>query len=257
MRLNLIIAVVLFIIAGVLFALPGDYLRRWRLELYGLYSGSKIIVDEFSNPIVLTSEVSSQRKIKELQVSLARKDGEIAFLKKELRQIREVKDIFPLLSLTSAGVINGMADLSSPEVVLDKGLEDGVVKGEAVAQGQMLAGVIASLTKKAALALLVDNPGCLIPGRSAKSRDMCSVIGKGYGKARAIFYTGHTVSMPGEKIFTSGLLGHIPEGLLIGTLEDYPIKGVEPGTLEAPVKLSADLASLERVLIIKTPEKEE
>ncbi len=255
MRMNFILTLLLLLIAVTLYLLPQSLLQDFRLLIFNQYSKiigkTKELSPEFTAAQPeYTSSVPIATQFRELRQTLDKKDSEIAFLKKQLRELTEFKELFPGIRLTTASIINESTNNSSPELIINCGKQAGVIAGAAIAQGQTIAGVVARVEQNTSIVLRSDNPGVLIPARTGKSRDRCSVRGLGYESAIAIFYTGQTASMVGEKLYTSSALGKIPEGLLIGVLEDYPQKGSEPGTLEAPVKLSADFPSLERVVVI-------
>ena len=252
MRVNFILALLLLIIAGIMYILPQSVLQDFRLLIFNEYSNLSDKARTLT-PIQepeLTSSIPVEVQLKELLTTLEKKDSEIAFLKKQLREFTEFKEIYPNIKITSARIISESANTTSPELIINKGYLDGVVEGAAVAQGETIAGVVVRVERNTSIVLRADNPGVLIPARAGKSRDRCSIKGNEYELATAIFYTGQTVSMVGERVYTSSALGKIPEGLLIGILEDYPQKGTEPGTLEAPVKLAADFTSLEYVIVI-------
>ena len=253
MRVNLFVAIVCLIIAIIMYILPDTVLQQFKLTVFDLYlSINGEVESRFNFPSDESSGliISDEEEVQELNRILMSKDAEIAFLKKELRQLADFHELFPHIKIVTANIIGESASEVSPELIIDRGEADGVKNGAGIAQGSVIAGVVVNAEEKASLVLRADNPGVLIPARAAKSRDRCSVKGDGNERALAIFYTGQTSAMIGEKIFTSSALGKIPEGLLVGVLEDYPHKGKEPGTLEAPVKLDADFASLERVIVI-------
>ena len=255
MRVNILLTLLLLLIAVVMYILPAAILQDFRLIVFNYYSKILDETEEIIPSITkeeprLSSSVSPDVQLKELRVVLDKKDSEIAFLKKQLRELTDFKTSFPAIKITSAKVITESSIGASSELIIDKGYIDGVVEGAAVVQGSIIAGIVVRVERDTSIVLRADNQGILIPARAGKSRDRCSIKGDGYEHATAVFYAGQTSSMVGEKIYTSSALGKIPEGLLIGVLEDYPQKGNEPGTLEAPVKLDADFSSLEYVIVI-------
>ncbi len=255
MRINFILAILLLLIAIVFYILPQSILQDFRLLIFNEYSRlldktADLAPENTEAKTVIPESIPLEIQQRELLKTLDKRDSEIAFLKKQLREFTEFKELYPQLKITAARIIGESTDTVSPELIINKGYLDGIKEGAAIAQGETIAGVVVRVERDSAIVLRTDSPGVLIPARAGKSRDRCSIKGAGYESATAVFYTGQTVSMTGEKIYTSSALGKIPEGLLIGTLEDYPQKGDEPGTLEAPVKLAADFPSLEYVIVI-------
>lgn len=233
------------LIAAIFFVAQRDEVALAQLNVYEWWA--KITPPPPASSTELIAE--PEKKIRELMHQLAQKDAEIYGLERALKEFENFRNYFPQIKVIVARVIG--SSLTQAEVVIDVGEDDGVNNGWAAAQGQVLAGVVGLAGKNSSYVLLAENTGCLLPARAEKSRDICSVRGLGNGRALAVFYANQTETSPGEKLLTSGLIGKIPDGLLIGTIDDYPLRGAQAGTLEAPVKLEADFAALEYLLLLK------
>lgn len=245
------IGILLFTLAGLLFLLPSNLLRDCRLQIYSLWSESEKETDKLSRtPAQLTPVVAPEVRLHEITLQLIQKDNEIAGLRRELHNLGALRTLLPLTQIIPARILGFGGNHETPEVYLSAGTAEGVGEDYLLAQGTAFAGLIVNTGEHSSLALLPTHPGCVVGGRTAQTRDICSVRGTNAGKTLAVFYTGQTAAAPGEKILTSGLTGKAPEGLIIGTLLDYPHRGSEPGTLEAPIRLEVNLNQLENVLIL-------
>ncbi len=251
MKSDLLRAIIFLVLAAALFMLPQGYTDRLRLKVYGLFASTDRAVSGLDQPeAVYDSSVDPRLRLQEMTNELFQKDAEISELKRELRNFIDFKNILPTTKIIPASVIGYKPGESAPEVYLSAGVKDGVKKGDCLVQGGAYVGRVFLAGESASMAMLLDNPGCVVAGRAIKSGDTCIVRGEGYDKAQAVFYTSLSAVVPGEKIITSGLLGDTPAGLVIATVSDYPHLGREPGTLEAPVRIQAHLSSLSDVIII-------
>lgn len=264
MRRDMGVTLGLLAVAGLLFLLPAGLLRDCRLKLYSLFRGSQKAVEQMQEErntraiedgktapdTVYDPSVPPEQRLRELTRQLIGKDSEIAALRQELRNLGDFRTAFPTVKIIPVRVIGFSGSREEPAVFLSAGTNERVAVDNTLAQGTAYAGTVVRVDHDAAFALLPSHPGCLVDGRAVKSRDICSVRGLGAGRAQAVFYVGQTATAPGERIITSGMLGKAPEGLIIGSIEEYPRRGREPGTLEAPVKLEANLSTLEDLVIV-------
>lgn len=252
------VAVCLLLLAAGLFMLPGDYLRAARLHLYGLYariSGAAGQLEPQSEPVI-SAEVGLPARVAELNNLLELKDAEISRLRRDLRQLADFRTAFPLVAIVPVRVMGFSGGSEGAELILDAGAEQGLTRGDALAQGAAYAGSVALVGQHTSLALPLTHPGSVVAARTAISRDICAVRGRGGQRVQVVIYASQSAVTPGEKVITSGLSGTAPEGLVIGTLIDYPRRGSEPGTLEADLRLEAELSSLEDLVVISAAKPE-
>jgi cell shape-determining protein MreC len=187
-------------------------------------------------------------RLRQLQTRMAQKDAEIFELEQALGEFEGFRRALPTFQIIAAQVVK-YSDFGN-EAALNAGAADGVQAGWGAAQGEVLAGIIGAVGKRASCLLLAANPACVVPARTGASREICLTRGAGGEHATVVFYSDQTAVAPGEKIFTPGLLGKLPPGLLIGTVETFPLRGKYSGTMEARVKLAANFAALEHLIIV-------
>ena len=250
---DFVVAVCLLLLAAGLFMLPGDYLRAARLHLYGLYariSGAAGQIEAQAEPVV-TAEVGLPARVAELNNLLVLKDAEISRLRRDLRQLADFRTAFPLVAIVPVRVLGFSGGSEGAELILNAGTEQGLARGDALAQGAAYVGSVALVGPQTSLALPLTHPGSVVAARTAISRDICAVRGRGGQRVLVVIYASQSAITPGEKVITSGLSGTAPEGLVIGTITDYPRRGSEPGTLEADLRLEAEMSSLEDIIVIR------
>ncbi len=240
----------LLLLAVILYLLPGHILARWRLGLYSLYvQAAESLHPEPEAPSLLPS--GTDTAIQDLLDNLQQKDAEIARLRRQLRELKLTQKHLPTLRLQTASVLELGSQTHSDTVTIDQGWRDKVRDLDAVVKGQALVGTVARTGAKAAIVTLVSSPASLVSARIGTTREQCSVIGNGHGRARAVFYHISVKARKGDTVLTSGLLGSTPAGLLVGRLLEDPREGTEPNTTEAQIQLHADLTVLEDLLLVR------
>jgi cell shape-determining protein MreC len=244
-----LIPAILIALALALYVLPSSVLEHWRLFLYSNLTRLKSLTEETeTGGAIPAAPVNHAEELRDL---LLQKDAEISSLRLRLQRVAEVREYLPKLQFVTAEIIHADRNFKADYVIIDCGDSDGVAPGDAVLQGQALVGEVARTGARASTVLLLTSPGSLVAARVGKSRVLCSVIGVGNGKAKAVFYGGEKSAVKGQEVMSSGLLEKIPADLLIGALAEDPREGSEPNTLEAEVTLRAAMDSLEDVLVVK------
>jgi rod shape-determining protein MreC len=134
-------------------------------------------------------------------------------------------------------------------VVLDKGAGDGITKGTAVLTPEGVVGQVVAASASAARVLLVSdlNSGVDILVQRTRVRGIASGAIDG-GCVLKYIQRGDDVQV-GDAVITSGLDGIFPKGQLVGTVARV---GTQDGRMfqDVEVKLSAELATVEEVLVV-------
>lgn len=251
MKNDIIRAVIFTVLAVMLFMLPQNTMSRIRLKVYNIFGDVKEVAGSIEGQEgVYDSSVSPRRRVAELTNELVAKDAQILSLKREMRNLINFRNQFPTLEIIPAKVITYRFSDAATEVYISAGKEQGVSRDNILVQAGAYVGGVVMVDEQTSLAVLADSPKSVVAARALRSGDSCIVRGEGFNKAKAIFYVSKTEVVPGEKVITSGFLGKAPEGLVVGVVEDYPVRGSEPGTMEAPVRLEAALSKLEDVLVV-------
>ena len=194
-------------------------------------------------------------------VEFDRLSNEIGILRAKLFDLREIeqenarlksligfKQKSPL-RLVPARVIARSPDSWSSSVIIDKGKYNGIKRGMAVINTQGLVGRVVESAENISKVLLVNDPGQGISSIVQRSRQEGLVNGS-LGSNLIMRYLPEDAQITvGDIIITSELSQVYPKGLLVGRVVNI---GKEFSGLSryAVVKPSADLSSIEEVLVI-------
>ncbi len=235
-----------------LYLLPGHYLTAWRLGIYSFYLQAAESRQYGNHP------KPDPDTIRELRERLLQKDAEIARLRLALRNVNAAKQYYPRLHFQFASVIARTPDSRADTFTIDRGRLHNLHRGEGLLMGQVLIGVVGQVGVRASQAFLLSSPNCLVAAICSRNprakypvREHCSVQGLGWGETRAVFYGSNIKAGPGDVVLTSGLMGQIPPGLIIGRLANTPREGAQPGTMEARVVLQVNTTDIEDLLVVR------
>ena len=165
-------------------------------------------------------------------------------LRKEIGFVQERKD----LTLIPAQVIARSPVSFMQYLTIDKGSRDGLEDGlAAVAQGVFI-GKIINVKAESSEVMLTTNTGSLVPVLLQESRG----TGILHGSLKGLEIQDIPLDVPikiGENVITSGLGDDLPQGLLIGKVEEITSKESEIFQ-KATVKPLVEFSSLEIVFVV-------
>jgi rod shape-determining protein MreC len=130
------------------------------------------------------------------------------------------------VSYTAAKVVQMTTDQFHNYLTIDKGAEDGVVRGQGVRNGDGVVGIIRTVGRKYSVVLPVINTHTNLSCRFAKN-DYIGTLqwdGKDSRFAQLADVAAHMVVNPGDTIITSGLSPVFPEGIPVGIVENSMLK---------------------------------
>jgi rod shape-determining protein MreC len=159
--------------------------------------------------------------------------------------------------LTSAKVINNSVNKKHNFITLNKGSEQGLTQDMAVISSDGVVGVIFDVSRYYATVISLLNTNLKISAKLKKNDYFGSLVweGKDYRHAILNEIPYHVVIERGDTIVTSSYSAIFPEGILIGTIEDFKIKG--GNFYEIIVALSTDFKHLTYVSAVSNLKKEE
>jgi rod shape-determining protein MreC len=172
---------------------------------------------------------------------------------------RERQDLLDLLKLDFVGDIPTVAArvVSGPEsnfqasVVIDRGSDDGLVKGMPVVGGSGLVGRIEDVSRHQATVLLLTDPSFNIGVRLSPSGDVAVASGQGPGKLLTVDLVDPALKLdPNAAVVTSGLQqSPYPPGIPVGRVHTATSK---PGALRQDVSVepSVDIGRLTFVKVL-------
>lgn len=143
-------------------------------------------------------------------------------------------------------------------VQIDLGSADGLKVNLPVMTSQGLVGRIYAVGQHRALVVLIGSPECRVAAVVEKSREN-GVVGPSASAAildpnlvELSYLTRNSKLEPGQLVYTSGLGGIFPQGILVGSIVDT--QTVEHGLyVEARLKLAVNVNQLEEVWVLLPP----
>lgn len=137
-------------------------------------------------------------------------------------------------------------------VVLDKGERHGVGKGMAVLAPEGVVGQVVSVSAHAARVLLISDPNSGVDALVQRTRVRGIVTGTVAGGCILKYVQRGDDVRVGDHVITSGLDGIFPKGQPIGVVTRVETKDSRMFQ-DVEVKLSAELAKVEEVLVVAPP----
>ncbi len=190
---------------------------------------------------------------------------EVAQLREQLNGYNELKlldgRMRDLLSFKEAKARNMVAAEvtgkdASPwyrTLIIDKGTEDGVVKGQPVVVPDGIVGQVIEASHRYAKVLLVTDRNSSVDALVQDTRSRGVLKGGGSGECHFAYANRNDTITAGQRIVSSGLDGVFPKGFFIGTVSKVN-KGVAGIFQEVVVTPSVTFEKLEEVLVVMSPE---
>lgn len=246
-----------------LLLVPERLISRWRLAFF---SEIQTLTSFFRNQIPILPPTiertraskdlelqleDARRRARELEIKNIQLQSEVFQLRKSRADIAELREFFPHLQFFPAQII-GRASLDiGSDIILACGSNHGVRQGDAVLQGQNVAGQVVEVMPEVSRAHLVTSPRIVVPARLSQSRAECYVRGTEDGACEVVFLGQRPSTVDGEIIFTSGLNAFFPPDIIIGELAGPPVASRDQRTYVAPCTPRANLHELEEILVVR------
>ena len=205
-----------------------------------------------------SSLLRQRDQLKSQLLLLQQQQQRFTYLQQEntrLRQLLSSKAQLPS-EVTIAEIIGVSPNPQRAELLLDKGQQDGVIRGQAVVDAQGVFGQVIEVSTDSSWVLLITDRDHAIPVRNSRTgvRMILGGIGGigGIGGAEALVLEDLPAStdvLSGDVIETSGLGGRFPVGYPVGVVTSLGSVQGSP-YLSASVKPSAALSKVGHVLII-------
>ncbi|MBX9666285.1 MAG: rod shape-determining protein MreC [Candidatus Obscuribacterales bacterium] len=197
--------------------------------------------------------VSSQR-IRELERKLAASELELTTLRRQARDTNNLRGLLGLKQkLTrktiAAEVIARNPDNWFEQVVLDKGMVDGITKGSAVITRDGIVGQVVSVSQNASVVRLITDPEQKL-GVLIKRIGLPGIIsGNGQNLALMEYIPVGTNVDIGDKIVCFGKGGVFPENHPVGTVAAIK-RDTDGASMQIDVKLAENCYDLNQVLVL-------
>lgn len=159
--------------------------------------------------------------------------------------------------MTGAKVLNNKINTQHNFLTLNKGSEQGIKPGMAVISSDGVVGVIFDVSKQYATVISLLNTRLNISAKLKKNNYFGALQwdGKSYQKAILNEIPHHVEINIGDSIITSGYSTIFPEGIQIGTVKDFHVKG--GNFYEIKVDLSTNFKKLRFVNVISNLKKKD
>jgi len=137
-------------------------------------------------------------------------------------------------------------------VTINRGKRDGIEGDMSVVTEQGLVGKTTTVSASVSIVLLVSDENCRVAANVEGTREQGIVAGERVVGALAPmldlnFLSKQANLQPGAKVYTSGVGGVFPSGLLIGTVKEYKVRELDG---QARLNAAVDLAKLEDVFVV-------
>src|SRR2546423_6685979 len=157
-----------------------------------------------------------------------------------------------LFRLVPAEVITRDASTWWRTISINRGRNDGIEQDQAVVTDEGVVGKTATVGDNITIVLLVSDENCKVACSIEGSREQGIVSGERVtGSITPMldlnFLSKQANLNPGAKVYTSGVGGVFPSGLLVGTIQSFRIRELDS---QARVTPAVDLAHLEDVFVV-------
>lgn len=243
--------------------LPGDATTRLKLALgsiflplFGAAGGIQQVAARTGDSLLPKGELIRANEVLRRQNdelrALAVQTAEIARENDRLRQLVGWQKQTPW-KLKLARVLSHDPANWWRAIQIDLGSRDGLRENLPVLTPDGLVGRVTEVSLMRAKIVLIGDPNCKVPAvveNDTRDKGMIVSGGPFDGSFVRLTYLVNNASLkPGLKVVTSDLSAIYPKGIPIGIIAD--VRPVESGLyLEAEVKLSAKLSSLEEVWVL-------
>jgi rod shape-determining protein MreC len=250
----------ILVVAGVLFLALGGYLNP--------------LVRFFTSPIVgaqgwlftrfqaVYEAVRSPQDMANLRQQNALLESENARLQSQIIQLQQqLKDTDVLYALLkyarsrpndayiAAAVVGRDPSPFLRYVIIDKGSDDGILKGMPVVTAQGLAGRVDAVISNAARVQLINDPGSAINVKMSATGTEGILTGSITGEIQLEMIPLDITLQSGDVVLTSSLGGAYPSGVLVGQVSS--VRRIETELFQtALVQPAVDFDSLSAVLVV-------
>lgn len=155
------------------------------------------------------------------------------------------------ISYIYARVIHNSTNKMQNFITLNKGSRDGIRVDMGVVNEEGVVGIVSKVTEKFSVVIPVLNPKLQINSKFIKNNYSGPVVweGKDYRYARLNDIARHVKFSLGDSLITSGYTYSFPEGILVGTIDDFTIQESD-AYYNIKVKLAVNFRTLSHVKVI-------
>ncbi|MDO9634079.1 MAG: rod shape-determining protein MreC [Paludibacter sp.] len=217
--------------------------------LASMYAVSNSVVEFFylrtTNDGLITENTSLKNKVVELENQLyAIQPQSVNIHTNTISPDKEIKYI-------DAKVINNSTNKVLNYITLNKGLRDGIQLDMGVINEDGVVGLVSNVSEKFSVVIPILNPKIQINSKFKRNNYSGPLHWKGidYRYANLNDIARHVEFSTGDTIVTSGYTYSFPEGIFVGTVDDFKIKESD-AYYHIKVKLGVNFKTLTHVKVI-------
>jgi rod shape-determining protein MreC len=204
---------------------------------------------------LFVSNQELRQEIAATRLALARTDE----MRRENERLRAMLGFEARETLELIGceiMAEGAGHLGRASVVLNRGYNDGIRQGQALAGREGLAGKVIEVRPRRSQALLLTHPDCAVAVRVERSR-IAGIVEWSPGsfsmlKLRNLSYLADV--KVGDRLISSGLGGVFPEGVTVGEVTEIE-KGESGLLLDVDVRPVVDFQTLEELFALRSADR--
>ncbi|MFN2508020.1 MAG: rod shape-determining protein MreC [Chthoniobacterales bacterium] len=157
-----------------------------------------------------------------------------------------------IFKLVPAEIVTRDASTWWRTVTINRGKRDGIEGDMPVVTEAGLVGKTTTVSDSVSVALLVSDENCRVAATVEGTREQGIVSGERVAGALTPlldlnFLSKQANLQPGQKVYTSGMGGVFPSGLLVGTVKEFKMRELDS---QARLTVAVDLAKLEDVFVV-------
>ncbi len=223
-------------------------------QTYFLHSGNAISgfflnkAENITSYLALkqTNEILAKENARMLHMvnsSFEKKDT-MVFYQKDTMLIRR-------FTFLNAKVINNSVTRRNNFITLNKGYHDGIENDMGVITLNGVVGIVKNVSRNYSSVISFLHQDMQISVRIKKNDHIGTLTWEGgdYRKASMAYIPSHVELQPGDTIITSGFSRMFPEGIFIGTINDFEIRRGE-NFFTAGIDLALDFNTLSHVYVV-------
>ena len=154
--------------------------------------------------------------------------NELSILKKDTKEDSIHFRIPPEMEyhFISAKVINNSTNKLQNYITLNKGLVDGIKVDMGVISEEGVVGIVKTVSNRFSVVIPILNPKIQINCKFSKNNYIGTLVwsGENYRYANLTDIARHVEFTLGDSLITSGFTNTFPEGIPVGTIEDFKIR---------------------------------
>ena len=161
--------------------------------------------------------------LRENQLVLQSRQQKFSALEMENRRLRELLSSAAQLEekVLIAEILSAAQDPYRQQIVLNKGVRDGVYKGQALVDAQGVMGQVIRVNPETSVALLITDPNHGTPVEINRTGLRTFALGRGDGQSLSLPYLpGNADVQVGDVLVSSAIGGRFPAGYPVGKIQE-------------------------------------